>query len=124
MHDFEPLFWDANPDSWIQVLEKIKQIDFDYFIGGHGDMHKGKDIVYAWQNYIKELKTKTLIAIKNNLTLKSFQDEITLESFTSLQNGYGERIQKFRTSYMEFLPGPMLDAVKDEIAYMWKFYNH
>jgi glyoxylase-like metal-dependent hydrolase (beta-lactamase superfamily II) len=122
VHDYEPLFQDADPDSWLQVLEKIKQMDFDYFVGGHGDMHKGKNIIYLWQNYMKELKTKTIAAIKEGLTLEAFQNKLTIESFTSLQNGYGERIQQFRSSYMEYLTGPLLDAVKDEIAYMWKFY--
>ncbi len=122
VHDFEPLFQDADPDSWIQILERIKQIDFDYFVGGHGDMHKGKDILYAWQNYMIELKDKTKGAIKEGLTLKQFQNNITLESLTSLQNGYGERVQKFRTSYMEYWTGSLLDAVKDEIAYLWKYY--
>ncbi len=123
VHDFEPLFWDADPDSWIHVLDRAKQIDFDYFVGGHGDVHTGKEIIYAWQNYMKELKLKTISAIREGLTLKEFQNEITVESFTSLQNGYGKRIQKFRSSYMEYLTGPLIDAIRDEIAYLWKFYN-
>lgn len=123
VHDFEPLFQDADPDSWILALERIRQIDFDYFVGGHGDMHKGKDILYAWQNYMIELEDKTKDAIKNGLTLKQFQNNITIESFASLRDGYGERIQKFRTSYMEYWTGPLLDAVKDEIACLWKYYS-
>ncbi|MGE5108276.1 MAG: MBL fold metallo-hydrolase [Sphingobacteriales bacterium] len=122
VHDFEPLLWDANPDSWIEVLEKIKRIDFDYFVGGHGGMHKGKNIIYAWQDYMKELKAKTIAAIKEGLTLEKFQDSITIESFSSLKNGYGKRIQKFRTTYIDYLTGSLLDAVKDEMGYMWKFY--
>jgi cyclase len=122
VHDYEPLFWDADPDSWIETLEKLKQLDFEYFVGGHGDSHHGKDIISLWENYIKELKSKTIGAIKQGLPLAAFQQKITLESFSSLQNGYGERIQKFRTSCMEYWTGPLLDAVKDEIAYMWKFY--
>jgi glyoxylase-like metal-dependent hydrolase (beta-lactamase superfamily II) len=123
VHDYEPLFWDADPDSWVKVLEKMKQIDFDYFIGGHGDMHKGKEIIYAWQGYIQELITKTKGAILEGLTLETFQNKITTETFSSLQNGYGTRIQKFRTTYMEFLTGPLIDAIKGEIAFVWKFYN-
>jgi cyclase len=123
VHDYEPLFWNADPDSWIQVLDKIKQLNFDYFVGGHGDIHKGKEIIYAWQDYIKELKAKTLAAIKEGLTLKVFQDKIMAESFLSLQNGYGERIQKFRLSYMDYLTGPLPDAIKSEISDLWKFYS-
>src|SRR4030095_985109 len=110
VHDFEPLFWDADPESWIRVLEIIKHIDFDYFVGVHGDTHKGKYIIYAWENYIRELKAKTVAAMEEGLTLNEFQNKITTESLTSLQNGYGDRIQKFRTSYIEYLTGPLLDA--------------
>jgi cyclase len=123
VHDYEPLFWDADPDSWVKVLEKIKQIDFDYFVGGHGDMHEGKEIVYAWQSYMQELITKTKGAMNEGLTLETFQKEITIETFHSLQNGYGVRIQKFRTGYMEYLTGPLIDAIRGEIAFVWKFYE-
>ena len=123
VHDYEPLFWDADPDSWVRVLEKLKQIDFEYFVGGHGDMHEGKEIVWAWQGYIRELITKTKAAIQEGLTLETFQKEITTETFPSLQNGYGERIQKFRTGYMEYWTGSLIDAIKGEIAFVWKFYN-
>jgi glyoxylase-like metal-dependent hydrolase (beta-lactamase superfamily II) len=123
VHDYEPLFWNAHPDSWIQVLEKIKQLDFDSFVGGHGDMHRGKDIINSWLSYIKELKAKTIAAINEGLTLEAFLNKITPETFTSLQNGYGERIQKFRLSYMNYFTGPLPDAVRAEITDIWKFYD-
>lgn len=124
IHDYEPLFWNADPDSWIQVLEKVKQLDFDYFVGGHGDTHNGKIIIESWLNYIKELKVKTNTAIKEGKTLESFLNNITLDSFTSLNNGYGDTIQKFRTSYMDYWTGPLIDALKNEISDVWKFYTN
>lgn len=122
VHDFEPLFWNADPGSWTQTLGKIKQLDFEYFVGGHGGSHRGKEIINLWQNYVEELKTKTKEAIRQGLTLEVFQKKITLDSFVSLQNGYAERIQQFRTGYMEYWTGPLLDAVKDEISYLWRYY--
>jgi glyoxylase-like metal-dependent hydrolase (beta-lactamase superfamily II) len=122
VHDYEPLFWDADPDSWIQVLDKINRIDFDYFVGGHGDKHKGREIVYAWENYLKELIAKTREAIREKQTLENFQRQITAEMFISLQNGYGQRIQQFREGYMEYFIGPLTDAIKGEIGFLWKFY--
>jgi glyoxylase-like metal-dependent hydrolase (beta-lactamase superfamily II) len=122
VHDYEPLFWDADPDSWILVLDKIKQFDFDYFVGGHGDKHKGKEIIYAWENYMKELIAKTREAILEKQTLENFQRQITTEMFISLRNGYGERIQEFREGYMEYFIGPLPDAIKGEVGFLWKFY--
>jgi len=123
VHDFEPLFGDADPASWTEVLEKIKQMDFEYFVGGHGDMHKGKEVLNAWSAYMRELIAKTHVAIQEGLTLEDFEKQITAESFASLEGGYGQRIQKFRTGYMEYLTGPLNDAIKSEVEVLWKYYS-
>ena len=123
VHDFEPLFPDADPDSWIKVLEKIKQIDFEYFVGGHGDMHKGKEIMNNWSAYMQELITKTREAIREGQSLENFKKQISAASFTSLQNGYGQRIQQFRLGYMEYWTGPLDDAIKGEVDPIWTFYS-
>lgn len=67
VHDFEPLFWDADIDNWLSVLNKIKSLDFVYFVGGHGDVHKGKEIIDFWKEYIEEVRTKTIKAIKEGI---------------------------------------------------------
>ncbi|HLP39450.1 MBL fold metallo-hydrolase [Lacibacter sp.] len=124
VHDYEPLFWNAHPDSWIEVLEKINVLDFEYFVGGHGDIHIGKDIIHSWLNYMKELKVKTIAAINKGLTLEAFLHEVNPDTFISLQNGYADRIQKFRLSYMNYFTGSLQDAIKAEITDLWKFYEH
>jgi glyoxylase-like metal-dependent hydrolase (beta-lactamase superfamily II) len=123
VHDFEPLFPDSDPDSWIQVLEKIKQINFDYFVGGHGDKHAGREIVKNWSAYMQELIAITREAIREGQTLENFEKQLTADRFASLQNGYGQRIQQFRSGYMEYWTGPLDDAIKGEVASLWKFYN-
>lgn len=123
VHDFEPLFADGDPDSWIAILEKIRTWNFDSFVGGHGDFHKGKWVLEAWLAYMKELKAKTLDALQKEQTSKTFLTNLTLDSFSSLQNGYGDRIQQFRTGYMDFWTGPLLDAVRDEAGILWRFYS-
>jgi len=123
VHDFEPLFQDADPDSWIRVLDKIKHMDFDYFVGGHGDMHKGKEIINNWSAFMQELISKIRGAIREGQSLENFNKQISAKSFTSLQNGYGQRIQQFRSGYMEFWIGSLDDAIKGEVIPIWKFYS-
>lgn len=123
VHDFEPLFPDADPDSWVKVLEKVKKMDFDYFVGGHGDSHKGKEIVLNWSNYMQELIAKTREALRQGQGLEEFEKQTSAVTFTSLQNGYGLRIQQFRTAYMEYWTGPLDDAIKGEVSSLWKYYN-
>jgi glyoxylase-like metal-dependent hydrolase (beta-lactamase superfamily II) len=125
VHDFEPLFWDADIDNWLLVLDKIKSLDFDYFVGGHGDVHKGKEIIDFWKEYIEEVKTKTIKAVEDGVSLTDFQKSLSLESFTSLQmNDYGKRIQQFRSSYMSYvMTGSLLVAIRGQIDFVWKYYQ-
>jgi cyclase len=125
VHDYEPLFWDADIDSWLMVLNKIRSMDFDYFVGGHGDVHNGKEIIDLWKEYIEEVKTKTIKAIREGISLTDFQKSLSLESFTSLQkNDYGKRIQSFRSSYMgDVITGPLLEAIKGQLEYVWSYYQ-
>ena len=125
VHDYEPLFWDADIDNWLLILDKIKALDFDYFVGGHGDVHKGKEIIDFWKEYIEEVKAKTIKAIKEGMSLTDFQKSLSLELFTSLQkNDYGKRIQNFRSSYMgDVITGPLLEAIKSQMEFVWNYYQ-
>ena len=125
VHNFEPLFWDADIDNWLLVLNRIKVLDFDYFVGGHGDIHQGKEIIDTWNGYIEEVKTKTLQAIRDGISLTDFKKGLTLESFASLQkNDYGKRIQNFRSSYMgDVMTGPLLEAIRSQMEFVWNYYQ-
>jgi len=125
VHDYEPLFWDADIDNWLLILAKIKALDFDYFVGGHGDVHKGKEIIDFWKEYLEEVKAKTIKAIREGMSLTDFQKNLSLESFTSLQkNDYGKRIQNFRSSYMgDVITGPLLEAIRGQMEFVWNYYQ-
>lgn len=125
VHDYEPLFWDANIDNWLLMLEKIKTLDFDNFVGGHGDVHKGKEVIDFWEEYLEEVRTKTIKAIAEGMSLIDFQKSLSLESFASLQrNDYGKRIQHFRSTFMgDVMTGPLLEAIRSQLGFVWNFYQ-
>jgi cyclase len=45
---------DAYPLEWIDTLEKVKALDFDVVLPGHGQAFKGKDRFTYFQEYLKD----------------------------------------------------------------------
>ena len=45
---------DAYPMEWIDTLEKVKALDFDFVLPGHGQAFKGKDRFGYFQEYLKD----------------------------------------------------------------------
>jgi cyclase len=46
---------DGEFDEWIVTLEKLKQLDFDLDLPGHGFAFKEKSRITAWQDYLRDL---------------------------------------------------------------------
>jgi glyoxylase-like metal-dependent hydrolase (beta-lactamase superfamily II) len=45
---------DAYLPDWIATLEKLKSVDFDIVLPGHGDAFQGKAKIDHWQAYLRE----------------------------------------------------------------------
>jgi cyclase len=125
VHDFEPLFSDANPDEWIKILSGLKTIKFDFLIGGHGNVNMNTDVLSLWLNYILELKVKTQNAISEGKSLQDFKNSISAKSITTFSaNSYGEEIQSHRSALMtDRFIGSLDDAIWSEINTLWTFYG-
>ena len=95
VHDFEPLFQDADPDSWIRVLDRIKHMDFDYFVGGHGDMHKGKEIINNWSAYVQELITRIREAVREGQFWKILKTKSPPNHSLRCKMGTGKEFSNF-----------------------------
>jgi glyoxylase-like metal-dependent hydrolase (beta-lactamase superfamily II) len=50
---------DSYPEEWIATLEKLKALDFDTVLPGHGVPFKGKERITAFQNYLRDVITQT-----------------------------------------------------------------
>jgi cyclase len=46
---------DSYPEEWIGTLEKLKALDFDTVLPGHGVPFKGKERITAFQEYLRDL---------------------------------------------------------------------
>jgi hypothetical protein len=71
------------------------------------------------------VKTKTIKAIKEGISLTDFQKSLSLVSFASLQkNDYGKRIQHLRSSFMgDVMTGPLLEAIRGQMEFVWTYYQ-
>ena len=50
---------DSYPEDWIATLEKLKALDFDTVLPGHGVPFKGKALITAFQAYLRDLIAQT-----------------------------------------------------------------
>jgi cyclase len=50
---------DSYPEEWIATLERLKGLDFDTVMPGHGVVFKGKDHITAFQRYLRSFIDQT-----------------------------------------------------------------
>jgi cyclase len=49
---------DSYPDDWIATLERLKGLDFDTVMPGHGVVFQGKNKITAFQQYLRDVVTQ------------------------------------------------------------------
>ena len=50
-----PYMGDGYPYDWIQTLANAEKLDFEWALGGHGDVMHGKDTFELWRAYLRDL---------------------------------------------------------------------
>ncbi|MGH9706639.1 MAG: MBL fold metallo-hydrolase, partial [Candidatus Acidiferrales bacterium] len=69
LHSGTPTLTDASPYDWIRTLDAAEKLDFQYVIGGHGDVVQGKQTFELWKQYLAELMTDATQASSEGQTL-------------------------------------------------------
>jgi cyclase len=59
---------DSYPEEWIATLERLKAIDFDTVMPGHGVVFKGKTKIEAFQKYLRDVSTQVTALRKQGLS--------------------------------------------------------
>ncbi len=62
IHGWTPFMNDSYPYDWIKTLKAAQQLDFDYAVGGHGDVMRGKAMFQMWEQYFTDLIAETTSA--------------------------------------------------------------
>jgi cyclase len=62
LHGWTPYMGDSYPYDWIETLDTAQKLDFQYVIGGHGDVMNGKEKLELWKQYFRDLMAQTASA--------------------------------------------------------------
>ena len=68
-HGWTPFTGDGFPYDWIETLYNAEKLDFDYVLGGHGDVMRGKETFELWKHYFPDLLAETEDAYARGETL-------------------------------------------------------
>ena len=58
---------DSYPEEWVATLDRLKAIDFDTVMPGHGVVFTGKGKIDAFQRYLRDVITQTAALKKSGL---------------------------------------------------------
>jgi cyclase len=72
---------DSYPEEWIATLERLKGIDFDTVMPGHGVVFKGKTKITAFQNYLRDALTQVTALRKQGLSADDAAAKVDLTKY-------------------------------------------
>ena len=77
LHGWTPYMNDSHPFDWIKTLKAAEQLDFDYALGGHGDVMRGKTMFQMWEQYFADLMAETTTAYTSGATIQQAVTRVT-----------------------------------------------
>lgn len=103
-----PYMGDGYPYDWIKTLELVERLDFDYTVGGHGDVLRGKAQFDLWRRYLTELMAETAAAYSSGATMAEAEKGVAVklrekfgpifaadpQSAVALRKTYGQRVDE------------------------------
>lgn len=69
LHGWTPFMNDSYPQDWIRTLKAVEQLDFEYALGGHGDVFRGKAQFQMWERYFTDLMGESAAAYSAGVSL-------------------------------------------------------
>ena len=72
---------DSYPDEWIATLERLKSLDFDTVMPGHGVVFKGKTKIEAFQKYLRDVLTQVTALRKQGLNAEDAAQKVDVTAY-------------------------------------------
>jgi cyclase len=72
---------DSYPEEWIGTLERLKAIDFDTVMPGHGVVFKGKTKIEAFQKYLRDVITQVTALKKQGLSADDAAQKVDVTAY-------------------------------------------
>jgi cyclase len=77
LHGWTPTMRDSYPYEWIQTLDAAEKLDFEYVIGGHGEVMRGKQKFELWKQYFRDLLESTTAAYVEGATMEEAKKRVS-----------------------------------------------
>ena len=77
LHGWTPFMGDSYPYDWIETLDAAEKLDFEYVIGGHGDVMRGKQKFELWKQYFRDLMDQTAAAYSEGASLDDAKKRVS-----------------------------------------------
>jgi cyclase len=74
---------DSFPEDWIATLGRLKAIDFDTVMPGHGVVFKGKTKIEAFQKYLRDVITQVTALRKQGLSAEAAAQKVDVTAYAS-----------------------------------------
>jgi glyoxylase-like metal-dependent hydrolase (beta-lactamase superfamily II) len=72
---------DAFPEEWIATLDRLKALDFDTVMPGHGVVFKGKGKIDAFQNYLRDVMRQVTLLRKQGLSAEEAAKRVDVTAY-------------------------------------------
>jgi cyclase len=72
---------DSYPEDWIATLERLKGLDFDTVMPGHGVVFKGKEKITAFQKYLRDVITQVTTLRKQGLSAEDAAQKVDVTAY-------------------------------------------
>ena len=72
---------DSYPEEWIATLDRLKAIDFDTVMPGHGVVFKGKARIQEFEKYVRELHKQAIDLKKAGVAADTAATRIDMTAF-------------------------------------------
>ncbi len=127
-HGWVPNLGDGYPHAWPETIDKVKQADFQYVLGGHGPMQSDRVVMTNQRNYIEELTGKVEEARRDGIPVEEMQKRFTVKTLRSMQsNGYAEFLARIQSQghprFSEVDDSPLQDDINGNIRDILKNLN-
>ena len=72
---------DSYPEEWIATLDRLKALDFDTVLPGHGVVFKGKDKITAFQKYLRDVLTQVAALRRRGLSADEAAKQVDVTAY-------------------------------------------
>jgi cyclase len=74
---------DSYPEEWIATLDRLKQLDFDTVLPGHGVVFHGKDKITAFQKYLRDVIAQVTALRQQGLSAEAAAAKVDVTAYRS-----------------------------------------